>query len=261
VTGPTVTGPADGLVVVAGATGAFGSATVTRLVARGCPVLAVARDPKALEDLAAAHPGVVPCPADVADDSAVDTIGAAVARIGRPVRMAVFAVGLPARGAVTTIEPGALVAGAGTKLGGLLRLVRAVDPHLSRPQGRIVAFAGSFGLEPRWTEAGPGAVNAAVLNLMRQLSQVYGPQGITTHTLCPGPADTPRLRAIVAERAAVQGTAVEQEWQHYLGLNSLGRLPTAAEVAWAVGLLLEPEADLLHGSVMYLDAGGHHGIH
>ncbi len=40
-----------------------------------------------------------------------------------------------------------------------------------------------------------------------------------------------------------------------------GRLPTADELAWAVELLLDPEADLLHGSVLYLDAGGHRGIH
>ena len=38
------------------------------------------------------------------------------------------------------------------------------------------------------------------------------------------------------------------------------RLPTAGELAWAVELLLDPEADVLHGSVLYLDAGGHRGI-
>jgi hypothetical protein len=42
--------------------------------------------------------------------------------------------------------------------------------------------------------------------------------------------------------------------------NSLGRLPTADELAWAVEMLLAPEASILHGSVLYLDAGGHRGI-
>ena len=42
--------------------------------------------------------------------------------------------------------------------------------------------------------------------------------------------------------------------------NSLGRLPTADELAWAVEMLLAPEAGILHGSVLYLDAGGHRGI-
>ncbi len=50
-------------------------------------------------------------------------------------------------------------------------------------------------------------------------------------------------------------------WADYTAGNSLGRLPTADEIAWGVELLLAPEADLLHGSVLYLDAGGHRGIH
>jgi NAD(P)-dependent dehydrogenase (short-subunit alcohol dehydrogenase family) len=124
-----------------------------------------------------------------------------------------------------------------------------------------VTFAGSLGLEPRAHEAGPGTVNAAVFSLMRQISLLYGPRGVTTHTLSPGPADTPRLRRIVATVAAERGAAEDDVWQEYLAQNSLGRLPTADELAWAVEMLLDPEASVLHGSVLYLDAGGHRGIH
>jgi hypothetical protein len=55
--------------------------------------------------------------------------------------------------------------------------------------------------------------------------------------------------------------AEEDVWQEYVAQNSLGRLPTASELAWAVEMLLDPEADVLHGSVLFLDAGGHRGIH
>src|SRR5260370_1564923 len=85
----------------------------------------------------------------------------------------------------------------------------------------------------------------AVFNLMRQISLLYGPRGVTTHTLSPGPADTPRLRRIVATVAAERGAAEEEVWQEYGAPNSLGRLPTAEEVAWAAGGLLAPAADLL----------------
>ena len=138
-------------------------------------------------------------------------------------------------------------------------LHRAVRDRLA-PGSRFVTFAGSLGLEPRAHEAGPGAVNAAVFNLMRQISLLYGPRGVTTHTLSPGPADTPRLRRIVAAVAAERGAAEEDVWQEYVAQNSLGRLPTADELAWAVEMLLDPEASVLHGSVLYLDAGGHRGI-
>jgi NAD(P)-dependent dehydrogenase (short-subunit alcohol dehydrogenase family) len=248
------------LAVVVGATGSIGSAVVQRLVDRDLRVLAVARHGDALESLAARAKGVVGCIADLGAPESTATISAAVRAVGGPVRMAVFAAGLPVRGSAETIDPSLLAKGADIKLGGLLRLVNAVRDHLVRGS-RIVTFAGSLGLEPRATEAGPGAINAGVFNLMRQLSLIYGPRGITTHTISPGPADTPRLRRIVEAVAAERGQPFEEVWATYAAENSLGRLPTAAEVAWGVTLLLDPEADLLHGSVLYLDAGGHRGIH
>ncbi len=248
------------LVVVVGATGSIGSAVVRRLAGRGLRVLAVARKVDDLDALAAKVPGVVACVADIGTEESTAAIAAAVAAVGGPVRMAVFAAGLPVRGSVETIDPSMLARGADIKLGGLLRLVNGVREHLVRGS-RIVTFGGSLGLEPRATEAGPGAINAGVFNLMRQLSLVYGPRGITTHTISPGPADTPRLRRIVEAVSAERGEPFETVWATYAAENSLGRLPTADEVAWGVTVLLDREADLMHGSVMYLDAGGHRGIH
>ena len=42
--------------------------------------------------------------------------------------------------------------------------------------------------------------------------------------------------------------------------SPLGRLVTPAEVAWAVAMLLAPEADALHGATLALDVGARHGI-
>jgi len=251
-----------GSAVIVGATGSIGQAVVRRLTRRGLPVLAVARSKDQLDALAGGSELITACPADIGSNDAIDAIGSALSQsaLAGPVRIAVFAAGLPVRGSADSIDPDALAAGTNIKAGGLLRLLHAVRDHLV-PGSRFVTFAGSLGLEPRAHEAGPGAVNAAVFNLMRQISLLYGPRGVTTHTLSPGPADTPRLRRIVAAVASERGAAEDDVWQEYVAQNSLGRLPTADEVAWAVEVLLDPEADLLHGSVMYLDAGGHRGIH
>lgn len=230
-----------------------------RLVARGLAVLAVARSADALDDLTAELPGVTACPADIGSNEAIEAISVGVAAAGGHVRLAVFAAGLPVRGSVDSIDPDMLAVGANIKIGGMVRLVQAVRGAL-RPGSRIVAFAGSLGLEPKPSEAGPGAVNAGLFNLMRQLSAVYGPRGVTTHTISPGPADTPRLRRIVDIAAAEQGRDPAEVWAGYLAANSLGRLPTANEIAWAVEVLLAPEAAVMHGSVLTLDAGGHRGI-
>ena len=123
-------------------------------MASACSV--VGRNEADLAALATEVPGVTTCVADIADDSAIEAIGAA---LDGPVRMAVFAAGLPIAGSVETVAPGDLARGADIKLGGLLRLVRAVDSRLV-PGSRIVMFAGSLGFEPKPSSAGPGAINA-----------------------------------------------------------------------------------------------------
>ena len=106
-----VTGYADRsgeLAVVVGATGAIGEAVVRRLTGRGLPVLAVARGKARLDALAAACDLVTPCPADIGSNEATSIISAALTG---PVRMAVFAAGLPVRGSADSIDPDALAVG------------------------------------------------------------------------------------------------------------------------------------------------------
>jgi short-subunit dehydrogenase len=142
------------IAVVVGATGAIGAAVVRRLTGRGLPVLAVARSKTDLDELAGSVDLVTACPADIGGNDAIEAISSALAGPGVPVRMAVFAAGLPVRGSADSIDPDALAAGSNIKLGGLLRLLHAVRDRLV-PGSRFVTFAGSLGLEPRAHEAVP----------------------------------------------------------------------------------------------------------
>lgn len=243
--------------VVVGATGTLGSAVTRRLVARGLRVVAVARDEAALGELARrtadeAGGSVVSCAADIGDNASIEVIRAAVQG---QVRLALLAVGLPVRGSVTSIDPDLLAVGAQVKMGGVVRLLQAVRPALG-PGSRFVAIAGTLGLEPGRDEAGPGGINAGLVNLMKQISQHHGPDGVTVHTVVPGPMDTPRLHRIAETIAQERGTSVDQVWGEYVSRVSLGRLPRVEEVVWAIEMLLAPEADILHGTVLHLDAGG-----
>ncbi len=246
-----MTQPAETAVVV-GATGAIGSVITRRLVERGLRVVAAARTSEDLDALK----GVIPCVADIADNSSIEAVSS---QLEGPVRMAIIAVGLPVRGSVETIDPDLMAVGANVKMGGIIRLLRAVRAHLVEGS-RFVAFAGTLGLEPKAHEAGPGAINAGVFNLMKQIALIYGPRGVTVHTVAPGPADTPRLRRIAQAVANERGVPFEDVWAGYEAGNSLGRLPTIEEVAWAVEMLLSPEASAMHGSVLHLDAGGLRGL-
>lgn len=246
------------LCVVVGATGAMGSVITERLVARGLRVVAVGRDVDALEKLVQGRTeSIVACPADIADDEAIETIRAAV---DEPVLLALFAAGLPVRGSADTIEPGLLATAANIKVAGPVRLLRAVREHLV-DGSRFVAIAGSLGLEPGPLDAGPGTANAALLNLMHQISALYGPKGVAAITVAPGPIDTPRLREFARVQSAETGTPIEQIWQRFVDKTSLGRLPTLPEIAWLIETLLAPEAAILHGGVINADAGTRHSVH
>lgn len=248
------------LAVVVGATGAFGQPIVERLIGRGLTVLAVARSAASLSGLAERFgPALVPCAADIADDASIAAIGAAVEAQAAPVRAVVHGPGVAVAGGIASVPTAAMVDAVNIKVGGLLRLVRAVDARLVR-HSRLIAIAGHYGLEPTAYAAAAGIANAALFNVVRQLSLAYGERGVTAHTLAPGPADTERLQRVATDRARLQGTTPEAVLDAMRADSSLGQLTTPAQVAWAVSLLLDPEADAMTGSTLMLDAGRRKGL-
>ena len=180
------------IAVVVGATGAFGTAIVDRLVSEGLRVVAVARSADKLAGLQARQPSIDVCVADIADDGAVDALGAV---LDRPVRALVHGPGVGVAGGIQSAPTTTLTEAVNIKVGGLLRLVRAADEQLVGGS-RIIAIGGHYGLEPTAYAAAAGIANAALVNAVRQLSLAYGERGVTAHVIAPGPADTERLRRV-----------------------------------------------------------------
>jgi len=162
-------------------------------------------------------------------------------------------------GGVLTIATQALVDAVNIKVGGFLRLVRAVDEHLL-PNSRLVAIGGHYGFEPTAYAAAAGVGNAALVNVVRQMSLAYGERGITAHLVAPGPADTERLRRVAADRAKMLGTTVEAVLDTMRAESSLGAFTEPGQVAWALEMLLAPEASAMTGSSLMLDAGRRRGL-
>ncbi|WP_298284900.1 SDR family NAD(P)-dependent oxidoreductase [Acidocella sp.] len=244
------------LAIVSGGAGAIGQVIVRALRARGLGVVAVGRRASELAALAAADPGIRPCVADLASDDAIAPVRAALTA---PVRALVHSVGVPVAGGVLEAGTDALLDAVNVKLCGLLRLVRAADGFLVR-HSRIIAIGGHYGLEPTAYAATAGVSNAALINLSRQLSLAYGPRGITAHVIAPGPADTERLRAVAAARAAQRGVGMAEILDELRAESSLGAFTTPEQVAWGVTMLLSPEADAMTGSTLMLDSGRRRGL-
>lgn len=243
--------------LVVGAGGAFGSEIVRRLVRERLQVVGISRSKESLAPLAAEMGSAfIPVAADIADDSAITTIATALTQ---SVAMVVHAPGLPVAGGIRQAPADILAAAVNIKAGGMLRLVRAAEPRLRRGS-RLVAIGGHYGFEPTDYAATAGIANAAVANLIRQLSWAYGKDGVTAHLVAPGPADTERLRNVAAERAARAGRGIEAELDAMRSDSAIDAFVNAGQIAWAVAMLLSPEADAMAGSTMFLDAGRRRGL-
>jgi NAD(P)-dependent dehydrogenase (short-subunit alcohol dehydrogenase family) len=241
-----------GLAVVVGATGAIGRAVVTRLRAEGFVVLGVGRTSATLESLADEIDGVETCVADITNDRCIAAISDAVD--GRRVAAAVHSPTAPPGGDVLSVAPAVLATAVEVKVGGLLRLVRAVDAGLG-DGSRIIALGGVLGYEPIQTAPASGVANAAQANLVRQLSTALGPRGITVHVVAPGPVATERLRSMAAADAERRGITVEEVLAERGAELPIGRLVTPEEIAWAVATLTAPEAAILTGGALVADGG------
>ncbi len=96
--------------------------------------------------------------------------------------------------------------------------------------------------------------------MVRQLSLAYGARGVTAHLIAPGPADTERLHRVAEDRARQRGVTPAQVHDDMRAESPLGIFTTLGQVAWAVSLLLAPEADAMTGASLMLDAGRRRGL-
>ncbi len=243
--------------LVVGAGGAFGTEIARRLVREGLHVVGISRSLESLAALAdELGDGFLPVAADIADDAAIEAIAAVLTR---PVAMVVHAPGLPVAGGIRQAPTDVLAAAVNIKVGGMLRLVRAAESRL-RKGSRLVAIGGHYGFEPTDYAATAGVANAAVANLVRQLSWAYGKEGVTAHLVAPGPADSDRLRNVAAARAARAGRDLDAELEEMRAESAIHAFVDARQVAWGVATLLAPEADAMAGSTLFLDAGRRRGL-
>ena len=240
------------LAVVAGATGTLGSLLVRGLSERGLAVVAVSRS-----GAAAGEGEVVSVAADLGDDGSIDALRAALP--DGDLAMLVSAVGLPGAPGVMDVEPAMLGAAVDLKCGGLLRLLRAVDERIVEGS-RVVAVGGHLGQEPGEHAPLAGVANAALASLVRQLVHPLGRRGASVHLVAPGPFESDRVDSLLERRAAAKGTTVEAERRALLEELPAGRMPSAADVVWAVTLLLDPAASVMTGSMLGLDSGARHGL-
>jgi len=126
-------------------------------------------------------------------------------------------------------------------------LSRACLPGMvKKGWGRIVNFAGMNAIHGHAGRAPVSVAKHGIWGLSKALAMEFGPNGITTNTISPGPIapDAPEENASAQARAAT------------LARVPLGRFGTPVEVAAAARLLVSEAGAYINGQMIQVNGGG-----
>jgi NAD(P)-dependent dehydrogenase (short-subunit alcohol dehydrogenase family) len=138
-----------------------------------------------------------------------------------------------------------------TNLTGSFNVAReAARAMIPRRRGAIVNTASELALMGESGYAAYTATKGGILAMTRALAAELAPHGVRVNAICPGPIDTPLLRA--EYETADDPAQAQREGEHSIALGRLGR---PEEIARAVVFLLSDDAAFVTGSHYVVDGG------
>ena len=239
-----------GRLLVTGASSGVGEVVAKLFASRGYRVALLGRRSDELERVATEiGDGACVFVADVSDaGSAISAVEAAIDSLGG-LDVAVNAAGIAEYALLEDVDEGLWQRVIATNLSGTFHVSRAAGLHMrSSGGGAIVNVASdlaSFGVAGL---AAYCASKAGVAGLTRALAVELAP-AVRVNAVCPGPIDTPMLRAGLASARDPQRALREKE-----ATVPLNRLADPGEVAAAI-FFLAVEGTFATGTCMAFDGG------
>ncbi|WOD37246.1 SDR family oxidoreductase [Nodosilinea sp. E11] len=142
------------------------------------------------------------------------------------------------------------------KLFGYIRMIQLVIPIMERNNwGRIVSLAGIAAKEPSLPLIQAGAVNAALINLSKSISQYTSSKNVLINTVSPGIIKTARFRSFLngyASQLKQDNDVVENLLIQKVPTKRLG---TVDEVANLIAFLASDCSSYITGTNISIDGG------
>lgn len=140
-----------------------------------------------------------------------------------------------------------------------VRASRAVLPGMvEQRRGAIVSIASDAGRQPDPFFVDYALSKAAILSLSKSLSIEFGPFGIRSNSVSPGPTLTPALEPFLSSLGRDLGMPRDEALEHFATVMRrlpLGRLNTAEDVASVVLFLASDQARQVTGADYSVNAG------
>ena len=253
-------------VIVAASSQGIGRATAEAFAREGAQVAMCARTEAALAEAAdaiqrATHAEIYAQALDVTDGPRVQSfVEQVVKQFGRVDVCVANAGGPPAKNFLS-ISPDEWRKAVDLNFLSVVHLTKAVIPHMQRHRwGRIITITSVTVKQPVAELIMSNAVRAAVVGLVKSLSNEFGKDGILVNNVAPGYTATERLQELAGVRALAAGTSVEQIYQGWAAEIPLRRLGDPKDIADVILWLASERAAYVTGQTILADGGLHRGL-
>jgi 3-oxoacyl-[acyl-carrier protein] reductase len=253
-------------VIVAASSEGIGRATAEAFAREGAQVAMCARTEKTLRESAdkirrETGAEVYAEPLDVTDAVAVQRFTDTVAKQFGRIDVCVTNAGGPPAKNFLSVSLDEWHKAVDMNFMSVVHFTRAVIPYMQRHRwGRIIAITSVTVKQPVDALVMSNAVRAAVVGLVKSLSNEFGKDGITANNVAPGYTATERLKELAGVRALAEGTSPEKIYEQWASAAPLKRLGEPGEIADAIVWLASQNAAFITGQTVLADGGIYRGL-
>jgi 2-hydroxycyclohexanecarboxyl-CoA dehydrogenase len=228
--------------LVTGGAGGIGRAVCADLAALGARVVVADLNEDAARRTAADLPDAVAEPVDLADPASIDDLAA---RTGHA-DILVHNAGVSVVEAFAESDPASWDLMWKVNLRAPMQLTRLLLPGM-RGWGRLIFISSDGARAGSGGEGAYAATKAGLFGLAKTLAREAARQGVTSNVVCPGPTDTPMVRAVAGEHPGLLDKLARQ-----IPLRRIGR---PDDVAGIVAFLCTDRAGYITGQTVSVSGG------